>query len=102
VLAINRYSGSTGRWTESKPIDALIEPNDLISALEANGAIEWWKASAPSYCRNISRWIAAAKKPETRGKRVDKTSSRAAQQKRSHRYNDTGRKQKTMLFSCLT
>ena len=70
----------SGRWTESKEIDALVEPDDLVSALEATGAFAWWQAAAPSYRRNVLRWIAGAKKPETRGKRIDKTSNLAAQQ----------------------
>lgn len=72
----------SGRWTESEQIDALIVPNDLTSALEANGGLVWWQAAAPSYQRNVLRWIAAAKKPETRSKRIDKTSSLAAQHKK--------------------
>ena len=72
----------SGRWTESELIDALVEPDDLTSALEANGGLLWWQAAAPSYRRNVLRWISGAKKPETRVKRIDKTSSLAAQQKK--------------------
>jgi uncharacterized protein YdeI (YjbR/CyaY-like superfamily) len=72
----------SGRWTESELIDALVEPNDLTSALEANGGLLWWQAAAPSYRRNVLRWISGAKKPETRVKRIEKTSSLAAQQKK--------------------
>jgi uncharacterized protein YdeI (YjbR/CyaY-like superfamily) len=70
----------SGKWTESEEIDALVEPDDLTLALETSGGLVWWKAAAPSYRRNVLRWIAGAKKPETRGKRIDKTSSLAAQQ----------------------
>jgi uncharacterized protein YdeI (YjbR/CyaY-like superfamily) len=72
----------SGRWTESELIDALVEPDDLTSALEANGGLLWWQAAAPSYRRNVLRWISGAKKPETRVKRIEKTSSLAAQQKK--------------------
>ena len=72
----------SGRWTESELIDALVEPDDLTSALEANGGLLWWQAAAPSYRRNVLRWISGAKKSETRVKRIDKTSSLAAQQKK--------------------
>ena len=72
----------SGRWTESELIDTLVEPDDLTSALEANGGLLWWQAAAPSYRRNVLRWISGAKKPETRVKRIDKTSSLAAQQKK--------------------
>ena len=80
--AVIEEARQSGRWTESNPIDALVDPNDLISALEASGGLVWWQAAAPSYHRNILRWIAAAKKPETRVKRIEKTSSLAAQQKK--------------------
>jgi uncharacterized protein YdeI (YjbR/CyaY-like superfamily) len=80
--AVIEEARQSGRWTESNPIDALVDPNDLISALEASGGLVWWQAAAPSYRRNILRWIAAAKKPETRVKRIEKTSSLAAQQKK--------------------
>jgi uncharacterized protein YdeI (YjbR/CyaY-like superfamily) len=59
-----------GLWHLSDPIDALREPEDLVAALEAAGGLPWWRASAPSYRRNILRYLAAARRAETRRKRT--------------------------------
>ncbi|MFN3847316.1 MAG: YdeI/OmpD-associated family protein [Paracoccaceae bacterium] len=51
-------------------MDALIDPDDLIEALDAAHALDWWQTAAPSYRRNILRWIVQAKRVETRAKRI--------------------------------
>jgi uncharacterized protein YdeI (YjbR/CyaY-like superfamily) len=61
---------SSGLWVVSDPIDALIDPPDLIAALQSAAASDWWATAAPSYRRNILRWIAGAKRPETRQGRI--------------------------------
>ncbi|MEM6973039.1 MAG: YdeI/OmpD-associated family protein [Pseudomonadota bacterium] len=63
-------SKAAGRWDTSAPIDALEEADDLIKALTAHDAILWWDGAAPSYKRNVLRWIAYAKQPATRAKRI--------------------------------
>lgn len=68
----------SGKWTASDPVDALIDPEDLIEALETCGAATWWRAAAPSYRRNILRWIAGAKQPQTRLKRIGVAAAAAA------------------------
>lgn len=68
---------ASGKWNDSDPVDALIDPDDLIYALEQRQALDWWHAAAPSYRRNILRWIAAAKRAETRLARVTKVASLA-------------------------
>lgn len=65
-----RQGQESGLWHVSDPVDALIDPNDLIAALDAARALHWWQTAAPSYRRNILRWIARAKRVETRTKRV--------------------------------
>ena len=75
--AINAAQQS-GRWSESDPVDALLDPDDLMEALDAQGATAWWQAAAPSYRRNILRWIATAKRPETRRARLETTAAMAA------------------------
>ena len=42
------------------------------------GAAEWFEAAAPSYRRNVLRWIAKAKRPETRTKRLAATAVASA------------------------
>ncbi|MDG3040643.1 YdeI/OmpD-associated family protein [Roseicyclus marinus] len=59
-------------------VDALEEPDDLVAGLAAAGGLDWWRAAAPSYRRNILRWIATAKRPETRAKRIGIVADHAA------------------------
>ena len=59
-------------------VDALAMPQDLVDCLTARSALDWWDQAAPSYRRNILRWIATAKKSETRQKRIDTAVDHAA------------------------
>lgn len=70
-LAAIAAGQNSGLWHASAPIDALIDPDDLVAALSQRGALEWWQGAAPSYRRNILRWIAGAKRSETRKGRID-------------------------------
>jgi uncharacterized protein YdeI (YjbR/CyaY-like superfamily) len=67
-----------GGWDALDPVDALEAPGDLTMALDARDAGSWFAAAAPSYRRNVLRWIASAKKPETRIKRVATVADHAA------------------------
>ncbi len=73
-----RLSKANGKWDALAHVDALTEPEDLTSALEAGRAREWWDQAAPSYRRNILRWIATAKTPKTRSKRITIATEHAA------------------------
>ena len=59
---------AAGTWAVDCDVDALAVPDDLAAALGAARA--WWDEAAPSYRRNVLRWIAGAKRAETRAKRV--------------------------------
>ncbi|PZU56366.1 MAG: hypothetical protein DI547_16805 [Sphingobium sp.] len=60
-----------GLWNASADIDALLVPDDLRAALDARPlAGEWFDAAAPSYRRNVLRWIKGAVRPETRATRI--------------------------------
>jgi uncharacterized protein YdeI (YjbR/CyaY-like superfamily) len=64
-------SKAAGLWNAHADVDALIEPPDFVALLNVHPqACAWWKAAAPSYRRNMLRWIAGAVAPETRAKRV--------------------------------
>ena len=68
--AIER-SKKLGMWDAYAPVDALLVPDDLRSALrKTDGAERFFDGAAPSYRRNVLRWVAQAKKPETRAKRI--------------------------------
>lgn len=75
-----------GLWHDSDPVDALVDPDDLIQALEATGGRDWWLAAAPSYRRNILRWIAAARRHETRQDRMTKVATLAGQGEKVPQY----------------
>lgn len=69
---------ASGSWHASDPVGALVDPADLLVALEQSDARAWWYGAAPSYRRNILRWITQAKRPENRAVRVATVASHAA------------------------
>lgn len=77
---------ASGLWHTSDPVDALVDPDDLLIALEQAGGLVWWQNAAPSYRRNILRFIAAAKRPDTRSKRIAVAASHAARGEKVPQY----------------
>jgi len=63
---------ASGLWDFYADVDALIVPDDLDAALNR----EKWDALAPSYRRNILRWIKQAKTAPTRAKRIASATAR--------------------------
>jgi uncharacterized protein YdeI (YjbR/CyaY-like superfamily) len=76
----------SGRWHDSDPIDALIDPEDLVQALDTRGATAWWRAAAPSYRRNVLRWIAGARREPTRHARIETVAAAAAKGEKVPQY----------------
>jgi uncharacterized protein YdeI (YjbR/CyaY-like superfamily) len=71
-----------GSWTSLDAIEALIIPDDLQQALAANAdANQYFTAFSNSTKKNILSWIANAKRPETRMKRIEQTINSVAQNK---------------------
>lgn len=67
-LASIKAGQASGLWDFFADVDALIVPEDLGAALgPAQGQ---WDALAPSYRRNVLRWIKLAKTAPTRAKRI--------------------------------
>lgn len=85
-LAAIDESKRAGLWDALADVDALEDPEDLQTALAEKGAIAWWQGAAPSYRRNVLRWIAGAKKPETRAKRIGIVSDHAARGEKVPQY----------------
>lgn len=69
-LAALNAGKASALWSASDPVDALHDPDDLTEALDAAGGLGWWQQAAPSYRRNILRYLAAAKRTDTRAKRI--------------------------------
>ncbi len=74
---------ASGLWNATADVDALVVPDDLATAFAENlPAADHWDAFAPSYRRNVLRWIAAAKRPETRAKRLAETAAASAENRK--------------------
>ena len=81
-----------GTWTALDTVEALELPPDLQSALAAfPQAQENFSAFPRSVKRNILEWIQAAKKPETRSKRVQETAQLAALNQRANQWRDASK-----------
>ena len=75
-LAAARADGSFDIYEVA---ESLAEPADLVAALAAlPGAAEPWAGFAPSARKGILWWIAAARTPATRARRVAETARLAA------------------------
>ena len=68
-LAVVNKAKKQGTWLVNEDVDLLICPDDLAEALHRQNGFAWWEGTAPSYRRNILRWLSTAKKAETRQKR---------------------------------
>ena len=76
-----------GSWGALDAIEELTLPPDLDRALNANPiAAQYFQAFPRSVKRAILEWIANAKKPETRAKRIEETARLAAQNVRANQW----------------
>lgn len=70
-LAAIAESKALGLWDAYADSDALVVPDDLRMALCDQPLAEaFFGAAAPSYRRNVLRWIGSAKQDATRQKRI--------------------------------
>ena len=70
-LAAIEEAKRNGTWTMLDDVENLVVPPDLAAALDVNPAArEHWAAFSRSPRRAILEWIAQAKRPETRAKRI--------------------------------
>lgn len=68
-----------GLWHAMAEVDALIVPEDLAHAFATSPpSAEKFAAFAPSYRRNVLRWLETAKTPATRLKRIGTITALAA------------------------
>jgi uncharacterized protein YdeI (YjbR/CyaY-like superfamily) len=79
TIAVAKQNGS---WTSLDQIEALIMPADLQQALATNqNANQYFAAFSNTTKKIVLVWIASAKRPETRLKRIEQTVNSAAQNK---------------------
>ncbi len=76
-----------GSWGALDAVEELVMPPDLDLALNTNPmAAQYFQAFPRSVKRAILEWIANAKKPETRAKRIEETARLAAQNVRANQW----------------
>lgn len=81
-----------GSWCLLDAVEALAIPPDLAAAFAAHpGADAQFAAFPPSARRGILEWIAQARRPDTRARRVKETAELAAQGKRANQWSPPAR-----------
>lgn len=79
-LAAVEDAKASGMWMMLDDVDALVVPEDLAAALESTpGAAEGFATIPVSSRKMALYWIASAKRPETRARRIAETVSAAAE-----------------------
>jgi uncharacterized protein YdeI (YjbR/CyaY-like superfamily) len=82
--AVVEAAKASGTWTALDDVENLVEPAELAAALDAvPPARAKWDAFPRSTRRATLEWIAAAKRPVTRERRVAETVELAAQNLRA-------------------
>lgn len=86
-LAAVESAKQNGSWTALDEVETLTEPDDLRAALDTHRAARrHWDAFPRSTKRAILEWIASAKTPGTRERRVAETASKAAVNVRANQW----------------
>jgi uncharacterized protein YdeI (YjbR/CyaY-like superfamily) len=68
-----------GSWDAHDAVEAMAHPADLAAALARRpGAATTFNGLAPYLRRDILEWIGAAKRPDTRVRRIEQTADAAA------------------------
>lgn len=76
-----------GSWTKLDGVEELLIPEDLGQALNAQpSAAEHFNAFPRSAKRGILEWIANAKTPATRSRRIDETARLASRNERANQW----------------
>ncbi len=84
-LAKIEAAKADGSWTKLDAVEDLVIPPDLEQALAAVAAADRnFRAFTPGSRKNILAWIASAKRPETRQRRVRETAELAAKNLRAN------------------
>ena len=90
-LAAVETARANGRWNALDAVEDLVEPDDLLSALDVDPAARAASDAFPrSTKRAILEWITAAKRPATRAARVDETVAEAAEGRRANQWRQPG------------
>ena len=80
-LAAVTAAQADGSWDLLTSVDALIVPPDLADALDTAGVAEKFATLSASERRQALFWVASAKRPETRVKRIEATAVSASKRR---------------------
>jgi uncharacterized protein YdeI (YjbR/CyaY-like superfamily) len=76
---------ATGYWTLMDDVEDRVVPDDLAAAFALHpGSREQWERFAPSAQKQLLGWIALARRPETRDRRVAATAAAAARGEKAY------------------
>jgi uncharacterized protein YdeI (YjbR/CyaY-like superfamily) len=79
---------SDGSWTRLDDVEDLLIPEDLGRALNAlPSAADYFSAFPRSAKRGVLEWIANAKTPATRSRRIDETALLASRNERANQWH---------------
>lgn len=88
--AVIEAAKADGTWTLLDDVENLVVPDDLATAFDGHaGSRETWDAFPRSVRRGILEWIVQAKRPDTRGRRVEETARLAARGERANEWRPT-------------
>jgi uncharacterized protein YdeI (YjbR/CyaY-like superfamily) len=74
ALAAIEAAKADGSWNSLDDVEDLIVPDDLAAALDASPPAATHFAALPDSARKLALyWVASAKRPETRAKRIAET-----------------------------
>ena len=79
-----KVAQANGWWTISEQVEDLIDPPDLIAALDRfTGARAAWNAFPPSARKQMLWTIVSAAREETRAARIERIATEAAEGRRA-------------------
>jgi uncharacterized protein YdeI (YjbR/CyaY-like superfamily) len=91
-LAAIETAKKNGAWNSIDAVEAMEMPDDFAKALAKNKkAKTFFEAFPPGSRKIILGWIASAKQPETRRKRIEESVTLAAQNIRANHYRQPGK-----------
>jgi uncharacterized protein YdeI (YjbR/CyaY-like superfamily) len=89
-LAVVEGARARGTWNALDRVEDGVEPDDLAAALDAvPRARREWDAFPRSARRAILEWVGAAKRSETRARRVATVVTEAAEGRRANQWRQT-------------
>ena len=85
--AVIERAKADGSWSLLDDVENLVVPDDLAAALaERPPARDHFDAFPRGVRRSILEWIAQAKRPETRSRRVEETATLASRNERANQW----------------